>query len=181
MTHDDIEDVFDGYERAPEPALHTPSWRRPVLIAVAAITAFAMALVPLYNVIDRSPPIADNGLEVCGWDYCIIQDAARRAGIEETMSRLANTFLADQGAADLTETLLAQIGAPNVRLAIADRIAGSSAGRYDPMARVITVERPVRAWTIVHEVAHVRGPGHGSQFQERLIMLARWLDRSERA
>lgn len=154
----------------------SPPWRRPLLIAVAAITALAMALVPLYNLINGSRPVADNGLEVCGFDYCIVQDAARAAGIGDTMSALANTFLSDQEAVRLAGRLLDRIGESDVSFVIVERLEGDIKGQYDPSTRTIFVERPVRAWIVVHEVAHAEAPGHGEEFQEALIELTRSLE-----
>lgn len=158
-----------------------PLWWRPVLIAVAALTAAAMLLVPLYNVINTAQPVADNGLEVCGWDYCIVQDAAREAGIGDSMSRLANTFLSDQEATRLAGDLLEYLRDDDVSFVIVDRLDGDLKGQYDPSSRTITVERPVRAWIVVHEVAHVPTTGHGDEFQATLVELVDWLEEGRNA
>ncbi|MCZ6630871.1 MAG: hypothetical protein O7D28_05940, partial [Actinobacteria bacterium] len=77
-------EYWDVEEDSFEP-LEPPPWRRWLIIAVAALTVMAMALVPLYNFIDRDPPVADNGLEVCGFDYCIVHVGGGLAGMTAGM------------------------------------------------------------------------------------------------
>ena len=154
-----------------------PWWRRPLLIGVAAITAAAMLLVPIYNVI-QGQQLADNGLEVCGFDYCVVQDAAIAAGLNEEMSRLANTFLSDAEATELASTLLDRVGERDVSFVVVDHLEGDIKGQFDPSSRTIFVERPVRAWLVVHEVAHAEASGHGERFQRALIELTEWLARN---
>lgn len=175
MVHD--EPFFDELDFEPEENEEpsAPAWRRPLLIAVAAVTAIAMALVPLYNVINQGQPVAENGLEVCGFDYCIVQQAAIEAGISDEMSRLANTFLSEEEAAGLANALLDHLGEDGVSFIVVDHLDRDVKGQYDPSTRTILVERPVRAWIIVHEVAHAAAPGHGSDFQRVLIELTELL------
>lgn len=173
----DFEDDEDPEDTEPL----RPPWWRPVLIGIAAVTAAAMLLLPLYNVINSGQAVADNGLEVCGWDYCVVQDAARQAGIGDTMSLLANTFLSDDEARRLASTLLDHLNESNVSFVVVDRLDGDLKGQYDPASRTITVERPVRAWIVLHEVAHVRAGGHGEDFQDALIGLTRWLEDNQAA
>lgn len=177
--HDDA--FFEEFEFPPredeelEPL--APWWRRPLLIGVAALTAAAMLLVPIYNLI-QGRQLADNGLEVCGFDYCDVQDAAIAAGLNEEMSRLANTFLSDAEAAELARALLDNIGEGDVSFVVVDRLEGDIKGQFDPSSRTIFVERPVRAWLVVHEVAHAEASGHGEDFQRALIELTEWLARN---
>lgn len=158
-----------------DPRGTAPTWRRPFLIGVAALTAAAMALIPIYNVISGGRRVADNGLEVCGFDYCVVQDAAIAAGLNEEMSALANTFLSDEEAGALAAALLERVGRVDVSFIVVEKLDGDIEGRFDPAAGAITVERPVRAWMIVHEVAHAEQAGHGEEFQRVLIELTRWL------
>lgn len=170
----DIEDFeIDGEQSEPI----APSWRRPLLIGVAAVTAAAMLLIPMYNLL-RGNQIADNGLEVCGFDYCIVQDAVVAAGLNEEMSRLANTFLDDDEANTFVTALLGHIGERDVSFVIVDRLDGDIKGQFDPGSRTIVVERPVRAWILVHEVAHVEAAGHGEEFKTALIDLTEWIANS---
>lgn len=179
MTFDDS--FFEEYDFPPEEDDDTeplaPWWRRPLLIGVAALTAAAMLLVPIYNVI-QGRQLADNGLEVCGFDYCVVQDAAIAAGLNEEMSRLANTFLSDAEATELASVLLDRIGERDVSFVVVDQLEGDIKGQFDPTSRTIFVERPVRAWLVVHEVAHAEASGHGEDFQNALIELTEWLARN---
>lgn len=169
---------FEGFDFPPEDEEEheplAPWWKRPLLIGIAALTAAAMLLVPLYNLI-QGQQLADNGLEVCGFDYCIVQDAAIAAGLNEEMSRLANTFLSDNEASGLAETLLDRIGERDVSFVVVDQLGGDIKGQFDPSSRTIFVERPVRAWIVVHEVAHAKASGHGEEFQRALIELTEWI------
>lgn len=171
------EPFFDELDFEPEESDEpvAPPWRRPLLIGIAAVTALAMALVPLYNVINRGQPVAENGLEVCGFDYCIVQEAAMEAGISEEMNRLANTFLGDEEAANLAEALLDHLGEDGVSFIVVDHLDRDIKGQYDPSTRTILVERPVRAWIVVHEVAHAAAGGHDTDFQRVLIELTELL------
>ena len=155
--------------------LERPRWVRPVLIIVAAITAVSLAAVPLYNVFAQPRTVAANGLEVCGFDYCIVEEAVRDAGIGNLMSRLSNTLLTDEDAKRLADSLTDYLGVDPVGLTVVDRLDGDLEGQYDPAVRLITIERPARAWIVAHEVAHVISGGHDSDFQRTLIDLAVWL------
>ena len=147
--------------------------RRWIIWLVAAITAAVLAILPLYSLFDRATPqIADNGLEVCGFDYCVVQQAMRDQGVDGEMVQLANIYLNDSDAALLVDQLVAGLGEEPVGLVLVDRISGDIAGQYDPTMRTITIERPVTAWIVAHEVAHVVSAGHDSEFQETLAGLA---------
>lgn len=166
---------FDDTDEGP---LEAPAWRRPFLAAVSLLVVAAMAVLPLYNLID-SRPVADNGLELCGFDYCVVQEAVRAAGLEPTMSRLANTYLPDEEARVFAAELVALLGEAPVTVAVVDRLGGRIEGQYDPASRTILVERPVRAWTVLHEAAHVPGGGHGTDFLRTVIGLASQMTASE--
>ena len=168
-------EAFEEIEEDLEPI--AAPWRRPLLMGVAALTAAAMLLIPMYNVL-RGQQVADNGLEVCGFDYCIVQDAMIAAGLNEEMSRLANTFLDDDEADLFASALLERIGERDVAFQIVDRLDGEIKGQFDPDTRTIIVERPVRAWIVVHEVAHAEGAGHGQDFRDALIDLTEWIANS---
>lgn len=163
---------WDEYEDV-EPAT-APVWRKPVLIVVAGLTAVAMALVPIYNVF-WARTFADNGLEVCGFDYCVVQEAVRVAGLDLEMSRLSNTFLDDEGARSLADELTEYLDVDPIFLTVVDDLEGSLGGVYDPEARSIQIERPARAWTVLHEVAHAVEIGHDEDFQAVVIDLTVWL------
>lgn len=168
--HADQWDSDDLYE-PPE----KPVWRRWLIPVVAVVTVIALAMIPLYNLLDPAPPVADNGLAVCGFDYCIVQDAIRDAGLDTDMSRLANTFLDDGQAEELAKGLASDAGVALGGFEVVDRLEGQIKGVFDPATGIIYVERPIRAWIVVHEVAHLVASGHGTGFQRALIELTRSL------
>lgn len=168
---------WDAEEQEVEPVL-SQLWRRPLLTAVAAVTALAMAIVPLSNVLGGRS-VAENGLEVCGLDYCVVQEAVLGAGLDLAMSNLSNTFLDDGEARLLAGELTGHLGAGPVGLQVVEDLEGRHAGLYDPGTRSISIERPARAWTVVHEVAHIIESGHGPDFQDVVIELTTWLETRE--
>jgi hypothetical protein len=171
------ENLFEEWDLTEEDfePLAPPPWRKPLLIVIAALTAIAMAAVPIYNVV-TARSVAENGLEVCGFDYCVVQEAAQDAGVDLTMSRLANTYLDDEEARELADRLAEYLDIPPVGLEVVDDLDGRLGGVYDPATRSISIERPARAWTVLHEVAHAIETGHGEDFQDLVIELSRWLE-----
>ena len=167
---------FDPEDSAwgdPEPVEPHPRWRRRLITAVGVLVAVAMLAGPVWNIVDRaSPPVSDSGLELCGFDYCIVQDAVRDAGLGVTMSRLANTYLAEEEARAFAEALIEYLGVDPVTVEVVDHLERRIAGQYDTADRHITLERPTRAWIVLHEVAHAADSGHGEDFQETVIELA---------
>lgn len=174
---DEWDDRWDMDEEDVEP-LAPPPWRKPLLIAVAALTAVAMAAVPLYNVF-FARSVADNGLEVCGFDYCVVVDAVREAGLDLVMSRLSHTFLDDTRARAMVDAATEHLDVAPVGLEVVDELEGRLGGVFDSATRVVRIERPVRAWTVLHEVAHVVAGGHGDDFRVALIDLARWAESNQ--
>lgn len=159
-----------------EPPAHPP-WRRRTLMIIGIVVAVAMLAGPVWNIVDRATPqVSDTGLELCGFDYCVVQDAVRDAGLDLTMSRLANTFLEESEAQAMADDLVAYLGVDDVTVEVVDRIDRRIAGQYDPASRAILLERPARAWVVVHEVAHTVALGHGEDFQETMIDLATWIE-----
>jgi hypothetical protein len=172
---DHVDDEFPGESWDDDEHLESlpPStWRRPLLIAVASVTLLAMALVPLYNVL-FARPVADNGLEICGFDYCIVQDAIRDAGLDLVMSSLSSTYLDESEARLFAGEAARLLGIDEVGLQVVDDLDGRLGGVYDPSTRSISIERPARAWTVLHEIAHAVETGHGDGFQSVLIELTR--------
>jgi hypothetical protein len=171
------EELFEDWDLSEEDfePLAPPPWRKPLLIAVAALTAIAMAVVPLYSVFSGRS-VADNGLEICGFDYCVIQDAMRETGVDLIMSNLANSFLDDDAARALAIDAADYLDIGPVDLRVVDDLEGRLGGVYDPATRTILIERPARAWTVLHEVAHAVETGHAKAYQDTLADLARWAD-----
>lgn len=162
-----------------EPFEHPP-WRRRTITAVGVLVAAAMLAVPVWNVIDGATPrFSDSGLELCGFDYCVVQEGVREAGQGVTMGRLANTFLAEDDARQLADVLVGYLGVEPVTVEVVERLEGRIAGQYQPSTRHILLERPVRAWIVLHEVAHTVSSGHGDDFIDTLVDLARWVEATE--
>ena len=176
-TGDDLplDDEWRDWEDQYEPIEAAPTWRKPVLIAVAAVTAIALAMVPLYNVF-RARTVANNGLEVCGFDYCVVQEAAVDAGVDLVMSQLWNTFVDQEAARDFAAEITDHLGVDPVGLQVVEDLEGRLGGVYDAESRSIQIAHPARAWTVLHEVAHAVETGHGPEFRELVIELARWVD-----
>lgn len=171
------QESFEDWDLAEEDyeALSSPLWRKPLLIAVAALTTVAMTIVPLYNVFSARS-VADNGLEICGFDYCVVQEAMQDAGLDLVMSRLANTLLDDESARTLADEAVDHLDMSPLGIQVVDDLEGRLGGVYDPTTRSILIERPARAWTVLHEVAHAAESGHDEAYQEVLIDLAMWAD-----
>lgn len=165
-------DDIDPEELEPLP---TPPWRRPLLMAIALLTACAIAIVPLYNAF-AGRSVSDGGLDICGFDYCIVQEAVTEAGLDLTMSRLFHTLLEPDEARALANELTGYLGIAPVRLAVVDRIDGPIGGFYDPAQRTIEVQSPARAWVVLHEVAHAVESDHGPGFQRVVIDLAAYME-----
>lgn len=172
------EEEWSDWEEGYEPIEAAPTWRKPLLIAVAAVTAIALAMLPLYNVI-FARTVAENGLEVCGFDYCVVQEAAVDAGVDLVMSRLWNTFLDQEEAREFAAQLTDYLGIDPVGLQIVGDLEGRLGGVYDPETRSIQVAGPARAWTVLHEIAHAVETGHGPEFRELVVNMARWVDSGE--
>lgn len=171
FIEDDVwdSDLDDSGSYGPAP------WRRWVIAAVAVIVVLSLLLVSLANLLGRGqPPTADNGLAICGFDYCIIQDAMRAAGLDLAMSELANTVLDDQEARELAQDLTDFLGVDPVDLSLVDQLQGRLGGYYQPESRAVVIERPANAWVVTHEVAHSIAAGHGLDFQVTLAALVRY-------
>lgn len=164
-------DDWDVEDQPTAEEIARAAWRRRVILVVATITVLAMGLLPLYNLLDRGRPVADNGLEVCGFDYCVVQDQVNAAGLGVEMSRLSNIYLSDGDAYALAEALVRRLGEEPVDFVVVDRLDWRIKGQYEPDTRTIRVERPVTAWIVLHEVAHVPSHGHGAAFTQTLIEL----------
>jgi hypothetical protein len=160
-----------------EEPLEHPPWRRRTITAVGLLVAAAMLAVPVWNIIDGATPrFSDSGLELCGFDYCVVQEGVREAGQGVTMGRLANTLLSEDDAQQLADSLVGYLGVEPVTVDVVDRLEGRIAGQYNSATRQILLERPVRAWIVLHEVAHTVATGHGDQFIDTLVDLARWME-----
>jgi hypothetical protein len=117
---------------------------------------------------------ATEQLEVCRWDYCIVHDHIGEEGIEAFLYEVSPTEaqeIADEVVADW------QVGPVSVS---SRALEGDLGGLYDPNNDSITLDQPLIAWSLVHELAHhlvaERNPvgveGHGEIFLETLAELA---------
>ena len=149
--------------------------RRAVLGGVAALIAAAMLAIPFWQVIDGvNPPISDTGLEICRFDYCIVQEAVIDAGLGPVMTEMSGTFLDLEEAQAFADLLLSELGGLPITVVEVTRLDGRASGRFITATRTAEVERPMSRWTVMHEVVHSEEPGHGEDFLEELIDLARW-------
>lgn len=159
-------------ESGDEDLIEPRVWRRWVIGVIAAVLVAIMVLGPVSRLIDRArPQYADNGLELCGFDYCTVQTAVRDAGYGPAMARLSSIRLDPGEAQRLADQLVELIDQAEVTVAVVDTLPGNTAGRYDAKARVVEVEEPIWAWVVVHEVAHTRAAGHGEAFEAALLAL----------
>jgi hypothetical protein len=181
MDHDRLSiDTPELWDVEEEELLDEPPspWRRRVILIVAVLAAFSLAAGPLYNLIDRGqPPTADNGLEICGFDYCIVQDSIRDAGLEPESGELANLILTDDEARDLGMELTEYLEVDPIELTVVERLGGRLGGVFDPNHRTIVIERPATAWVVSHEVAHAVAAGHGGEFTAALVDLVEYQTR----
>ena len=106
-----------------------------------------------YTVID---PTAGDQLEVCTWDYCIVHDRIGDVRLEQF------TYLIDlDEARAIARSVTQSLDLPSVTLETQD-FAGDLAGLYDPVTASITLDEPIVAWTVIHELAHhVVATGYG--------------------
>jgi hypothetical protein len=117
---------------------------------------------------------ATEQLEVCRWDYCIVHDHIGVDRIEAFLYEITPSeaqVIADEVVADWG------VGPVSVSSTI---LEGNLGGVYDPNDDSITLDEPLIAWSLVHEMAHhlvaERNPvgveGHGDIFLETLAELA---------
>ena len=171
------EELWDLIESETEDDLPPPPrWRRPALVIVAAVTAAAIAFVPLSNLFRANRTVSHAGLEVCQFDYCVVHDAIIDAGLLPVTSRLSNQLLTEEEAKELADEIAAFLRIEPVKLSVVDRLEDGQGGVYMPSSREIQIRRPANAWTVAHEMAHAVSNGHGDDFTDALIEIARWLD-----
>ena len=185
MTADDVADELlplDGIEAPVDRQEFEPyvqnrrglSWRGRL---VAIIAALSMLAIPLYNVVEgSSPQIADNGLEVCQVDYCVVEQRVRAEGLGRVMVRMASSVVPDTEVQSFVDMMVDVVGGPDVQATVVDDLPGDLGGRYSPAARTIEIDRPATLWLIAHEVAHSVSSGHGEKFQQALIQLGMFFD-----
>ena len=183
MEFDEIERESDGADEIDdfEPYVSTRSRLGWKVRVVALAAAMSMLAIPLYNVIDgASPQIADNGLEVCRIDYCLIEERVRSAGLGDVMVGMAASVVPDPEVQSFVDVMVIVVGGPDITASVVDELPGDLGGRYSPATRRIEIDRPATVWLIAHEVAHSVSTGHGEEFQETLIELAEFFESRSR-
>jgi hypothetical protein len=183
VTFDESEEFdwdVEEWEAIPEAPvvrrLIPTSWR-----IVGALAALSMLVIPLLNVIDaRTPQVADNGLEVCRFDYCVVERHIVDAGLGMTMAEMSARIVPDSDVQSFVDAMLDVVGGPDVRAEVVDELPGDLGGRYSQASRLIQIDRPATVWVIAHEVAHTVSSGHDDEFQETLADLARFFDDNAR-
>ena len=141
------------------------------------VTALAMLVLPLWNVVQAtSPQVADNGLEVCAFDYCIVEEQVREAGYAEVMIRQSGEIVPDREVQSYVDAFTDVVGGPPLTAEVVDDLPGELGGRYTPADRHIQIDRPATVWIIAHEVAHSVGSGHDDDFIQALLELAAHLE-----
>jgi hypothetical protein len=117
---------------------------------------------------------AGEDLEVCQWDYCIVHDRIGPDRIEnflyEISAREAQA-IADEVVGDW------DVSPVSVSSTV---LEGDLGGLYDPNNDSITLDEPLIAWSLIHELAHhvvtetnpADVEGHGAEFLDTLDTLA---------
>lgn len=175
---DDQDWEIDDWEPVREDSISSrnlpTSWR-----VIGILAALSMLAIPLFNLIDaRTPQIADNGLEVCRFDYCIVERHVVDAGLGRTMAEMSSIIVADADVQSYVDAMIDVVGGPSVTAQVVDELPGDLGGRYSPAERLIQIDRPATVWIIAHEVAHTVSSGHDEEFQETLLELGRFFERS---
>lgn len=183
MTSDEFDDAdwdvedWDALAEDPIAARRIPkSWR-----VVGALAALSMFAIPLFNVLDaRTPQIADNGLEVCRFDYCIVEQHVLDAGLGLVMAEMSALIVADADVQSYVDSMIDFVGGPDVQAEVVDDLPGDLGGQYSPATRLIQIDRPATVWVIAHEVAHTVSPGHDADFRDTLLELGRFFEANTR-
>jgi hypothetical protein len=113
-------------------------------------------------------------LEVCDWDYCVVHDVI---GLERIRAFLYEISLPEAEA--IADQVVEDWDVPPVSVD-SMVIPGEAGGFYDPNDDSITLDEPLLAWALIHELAHhivteQNGPGvdgHGAEFLATLDILA---------
>lgn len=123
-----------------------------------------------YRMID---PTTGDQLDVCEWDYCVVQSEIGEFRIEQ----FAYTIDLDEALA-IVEAVTESLDLSPVTVQSED-LQGDLGGYYDPSTDSITLDEPIVTWTVIHEVAHhivheqhgAEAWSHGPEFLETLDAL----------
>ena len=117
---------------------------------------------------------AGEELAVCRWDYCVVHDHIGEDRIENFLYEITPSeaqTIADEVVEDWG------VGPVTVTSSVLD---GDLGGLYDPNTDSITLDEPLIAWSLIHELAHhlvleehpATVAGHGDEFLDTLSTLA---------
>jgi len=145
---------------------------------VGIVAVLSMLVLPAISLINARPQFADNGLEVCRFDYCLVEEQLLDAGLAGTMVRLSSIIVPDSDVQPVVDELTLVVGGPSVTAVVVDELPGDLGGRYNTSERLIEIDHPASLWVIAHEVAHSVAPGHEDDFVAALVELGRYLERT---
>ncbi len=145
------------------------SWR-----VVGVVAALSLLVIPVLNLITAGPQFADNGLEICRFDYCDVERHVFDEGLGGTMAVMSSIIVPDDEVQSYVDAMIDVVDGPSVTVEVVDELPGDLGGRYFTSERVIQLDRPVNLWVIAHEVAHSVAPGHEDDFLETLVELGRF-------
>ncbi len=149
------------------------SWR-----AIGILAALSVLVIPVLNLINAGPQFADNGLEVCRFDYCVVEQYVFEAGLGPTMAVMSSIVVPEAEVQPWVDEMIGIVGGPSVTAVVIDDLPGDLGGRYITSERLIEIDRPANLWVIAHEVAHAVAPGHEDDFMETLVELGRYFERA---
>lgn len=149
------------------------SWR-----VIGVVAALSLLVIPVLNLINAGPRFADNGLEICRFDYCVVERQVFDAGLGGTVAVMSSIIVPDEDVQSVVDELIAVVGGPAVTVEVVAELPGDLGGRYIASEGLIELDRPVNLWVIAHEVAHAVAPGHEDEFIATLVELARYFDRT---
>ena len=99
-------------------------------------------------------------------------------GLGRTMAEMSSIIVPDAEVQSYVDAMIDVVGGPSVTAEVVDELPGDLGGRYSAAERLIQIDRPATVWIIAHEVAHTVSTGHDEEFQETLVQLGRFFERS---
>lgn len=161
----------DGWELIPE---EIPRRKLPTsLRIIGVVAALSLLVIPVLNLINAGPRFADNGLEICRFDYCVVERHVFDEGLGPTMAVMSSIIIPDDEVLTVVDDMIEFVDGPAVTVEVVEELPGDLGGRYIPAERLIQLDRPVPLWVIAHEVAHTVASGHEDDFVATLVELAR--------
>jgi len=142
--------------------------------SVSPLPAAEETAIPPDSAVYAEIDPATEVLEVCQWDYCIVHDRIGAERIENFLYEISPTE-----AQAIADEVVADWDVPQVSVS-STVLEGDLGGLYNPNTGSITLDQPLIAWSLIHELAHhivvVTSPadveGHGAEFLDTLDTLA---------